>query len=108
MCTHEARFAPTRRAISLAVRPPLSWPSRLRTATTRSVCGEGRGMRCIVQHGVAMCNALRCAMQHATIDASGAPPVTRETTPMYDLIIRNGTIVDGTGAAQHVGDIAVT
>ena len=27
---------------------------------------------------------------------------------MYDLIIRNGTIVDGTGAAQHVGDIAVT
>ncbi len=27
---------------------------------------------------------------------------------MYDLIIRNGTIVDGTGAAQHVGDIAIT
>ena len=27
---------------------------------------------------------------------------------MYDLIIRNGTIVDGTGAAQHVGDLAIT
>ena len=27
---------------------------------------------------------------------------------MYDLVIRNGTIVDGTGAAQHVGDIAIT
>jgi translation initiation factor IF-2 len=26
---------------------------------------------------------------------------------MYDLIIRNGTIVDGTGAAAFVGDIAV-
>lgn len=26
---------------------------------------------------------------------------------MYDLIIRNGRIVDGTGAAAHVGDIAV-
>jgi N-acyl-D-amino-acid deacylase len=26
---------------------------------------------------------------------------------MYDLIIRNGTIVDGTGAARFVGDIAI-
>ena len=27
---------------------------------------------------------------------------------MYDLIIRNGTIVDGTGAAPFTGDIAIS
>jgi N-acyl-D-amino-acid deacylase len=27
--------------------------------------------------------------------------------PAYDLIIRNGTIVDGTGAGRYVGDIAI-
>lgn len=27
--------------------------------------------------------------------------------PQYDLIIRNGTIVDGTGEARFTGDIAV-
>ena len=26
---------------------------------------------------------------------------------MYDLIIRNGTIVDGTGAKPFVGDVAI-
>ena len=26
---------------------------------------------------------------------------------MYDLVIRNGTIVDGTGAPRFVGDIAI-
>ena len=27
---------------------------------------------------------------------------------MADLIIRNGTIVDGTGAARRTGDVAIT
>ncbi len=26
---------------------------------------------------------------------------------MYDLIIRNGIIVDGTGAERYVGDVAI-
>ncbi len=29
-------------------------------------------------------------------------------TPGYDLIIRNGTIIDGSGAAPYTGDVAIT
>ena len=27
--------------------------------------------------------------------------------PQFDTIIRNGTLVDGTGAAAYVGDVAI-
>jgi N-acyl-D-amino-acid deacylase len=35
------------------------------------------------------------------------PPPPQAATPEHDLVIRNGRVVDGTGAASFVGDIAV-
>lgn len=32
----------------------------------------------------------------------------RGGTPQYDLVIANGTIIDGTGAARYRGDVAIT
>src|SRR5215813_157401 len=40
--------------------------------------------------------------QGDTIDSKSA-----RRTAMHDLVIRNGTIVDGTGAAPFVGDVAI-
>src|SRR5687767_2058766 len=35
------------------------------------------------------------------------PPPPRAATPKYDLVIRNGRIVDGTGAPAFAGDVAI-
>src|SRR5215510_8463704 len=43
-----------------------------------------------------------CASQSATTSSSASPAGT------YDLLITNGTIIDGTGAPRYRGDIAIT
>ena len=43
----------------------------------------------------------------ATVTPS-QPAASLATTPSYDLVIRNGTIVDGSGGAPFVGDVAIT
>ena len=40
--------------------------------------------------------------------AAGAQPTPRAAVPTYDLVIRNGTVIDGTGAAAITADIAIT
>jgi N-acyl-D-amino-acid deacylase len=36
------------------------------------------------------------------------PPPPQAAMPRYDLVIRNGSIVDGTGAPAYAGDVAIT
>lgn len=43
----------------------------------------------------------------ATIAAISADSVTAQTQPQYDVVIRGGTVYDGTGAAPITADIAV-
>ena len=42
--------------------------------------------------------------RHRRLSCIAAP---RAQTPAYDLVIRNGRIVDGTGSPWYLGDIAV-
>ena len=47
-----------------------------------------------------------CVVAASTIaGAQGAPTPGRA---QYDLVIRNGTIIDGTGAPRYRGDLAIT
>src|SRR5262245_60441830 len=65
-----------------------SWPRRLR-AITRPSWGSGR-------------EGVRELHRRATIRAtSGRQAMT------YDVVIRGGTVIDGTGAPAHSGDIAL-
>src|ERR1044071_2291582 len=48
---------------------------------------------------IAACLALLCA---ATMAGPAAP------APLYDLVLRGGTIFDGSGGKPYVGDVAVT
>src|SRR5688572_28239681 len=46
----------------------------------------------------------------ACAGASSSPSSTPRGTPQgtYDLVIANGTIIDGTGDARYRGDVAIT
>lgn len=38
---------------------------------------------------------------------TGAPPAPEAAPSVYDLVIRGGTLVDGTGASRYRGDVAI-
>jgi N-acyl-D-amino-acid deacylase len=38
---------------------------------------------------------------------AGAPSISAAAAPQYDVVVRGGTIYDGTGGAPYVGDVAV-
>jgi N-acyl-D-aspartate/D-glutamate deacylase len=37
-----------------------------------------------------------------------SPVLAQQTTPLYDIVIRGGTVVDGSGAAGYAADVAVS
>ncbi|MGE3274243.1 MAG: amidohydrolase family protein [Vicinamibacterales bacterium] len=43
----------------------------------------------------------------ALVSALGTVAITAQAPPAYDVILRGGTIIDGTGAPPRVGDVAV-
>jgi N-acyl-D-aspartate/D-glutamate deacylase len=46
-------------------------------------------------------------LRHLTLVLLIAAPAVRAQQPLYDLIIRNGSVIDGTGAARYAADVAI-
>ncbi|WP_129791318.1 amidohydrolase family protein [Sphingosinicella sp. CPCC 101087] len=51
--------------------------------------------------------SFRLALMWAVLSAPGAIAATPVPAPAYDLVIRGGTVYDGSGGAPYVGDVAV-
>ena len=58
--------------------------------------------------GIAALLLASCAGGAVQQDASSAGATGAGNAPRYDLLIRGGTIVDGSGVAPYVGDVAIS
>ena len=58
--------------------------------------------------GIAALLLASCAGGAVQQDASSAGATGAGNAPRYDLLIRGGTIVDGSGGAPYVGDVAIS
>src|SRR5260221_4254450 len=99
-------FTPSRRVSSASVIDASGrWANSAMVATTRSVGGDVLGMRkvspersniaTIVLH---ICDVRRCTERSRP---------DRGVPPMHELVIRGGTLVDGTGVDARPADVAV-
>ena len=72
-------------------------------ATTRSVGGDVRAMVGSVAGAFEYCNPCAAHFDHAMMGGTAS----RRGGTMHELVIRGGTLVDGTGAPPRPADVAV-